>query len=417
MNYKSITDKKKSLNNSSKNDKILEIKHNLFKELSNNGSRTIRYRDKKEKINFINNNINIYKIKNKEESKIQENEIDNQIFYQNNNNVINRNQNELFLNKNYDSKSKFQSNRNKTLSLIKSNSINNNNFEDENDLMYIISKDTTKNYPNKYSLNKYNDNNIISCLALPFCNYHKFNIKLPKRYTCNFKNCACCQLKENQPIFNENTKESSRDYIYPSIDKTISSNKKYNNVLEKFISKNKKKPKEKNKKKKYIKKKVDDNFNIKTKKNNLNKININLKKANYEERKNSNSQSKKPSMNSSKSEEMSNISLNFQKPDETNVKIPKKNLEELSESSNKSLSKSFSLDVPDDININDENDLKQYKNLVNKKNKESKIHFSVKYYQKLNKSFRIYCDENNKKKSSPFKPKSKEKRFEFLRYN
>ena len=122
-------------------------------------------------------------------------------------------------------------------------------------------------------------------------------------------------------------------------------------------------------------------------------------------------------MNSSKSEEMSNISLNFQKPDETNVKIPKKNLEELSESSNKSLSKSFSLDVPDDININDENDLKQYKNLVNKKNKESKIHFSVKYYQKLNKSFRIYCDENNKKKSSPFKPKSKEKRFEFLRYN
>lgn len=417
MNYKSITDKKKSLNNSSKNDKILEIKHNLFKELSNNGSRTIRYRDKKEKINFINNNINIYKIKNKEESKIQENEIDNQIFYQNNNNIINRNQNELFLNKNYDSKSKFQSNRNKTLSLIKSNSINNNNFEDENDLMYIISKDTTKNYPNKYSLNKYNDNNIISCLALPFCNYHKFNIKLPKRYTCNFKNCACWQLKENQPIFNENTKESSRDYIYPSIDKTISSNKKYNNVLEKFISKNKKKPKEKNKKKKYIKKKVDDNFNIKTKKNNLNKININLKKANYEERKNSNSQSKKPSMNSSKSEEMSNISLNFQKPDETNVKIPKKNLEELSESSNKSLSKSFSLDVPDDININDENDLKQYKNLVNKKNKESKIHFSVKYYQKLNKSFRIYCDENNKKKSSPFKPKSKEKRFEFLRYN
>ena len=73
MNYKSITDKKKSLNNSSKNDKILEIKHNLFKELSNNGSRTIRYRDKKEKINFINNNINIYKIKNKEESKIQKN--------------------------------------------------------------------------------------------------------------------------------------------------------------------------------------------------------------------------------------------------------------------------------------------------------------------------------------------------------
>ena len=60
------------------------------------------------------------------------------------------------------------------------------------------------------------------------------------------------------------------------------------------------------------------------------------------------------------------MSLNFQKPDSTNLKIPKKKLEELNESS----SKDYSLDVPDDINIKDEKDLKNYKNLVDEKNRK-----------------------------------------------
>ena len=295
---------------------------------------------------------------------------------------------------------------------------------------------------------KINDNNIISCLALPFCQYHKFNIKLPKRYTCNFKNCSCCQLRERESrniLYenNENTKESSREYIYPSLDKTESSNKRYSSVLEKYISKNKKKNKQKEKekekekekkkkkKKKYVKKKLDDNFNIKIKQNNFNKIdkinniNINLKKPKIIKRKNSSSntksksksKSKNISLYSSQSGNMSNISLNFQKPEETNTKIPKKTFEELDESLNQNLSEDFSLDFPDDININDDSDLNLYKRTVNKKNKESKIHFSVKYYQKLNKSFKIYCDEDNKKKSSPYKSKSREKKFEFMRYN
>ena len=67
-------------------------------------------------------------------------------------------------------------------------------------------------------------------------------------------------------------------------------------------------------------------------------------------------------------------------------------MEELNESS----SKDYSLDVPDDINIKDEKDLKNYKNLVDEKNRKSKIHFSVTYYQKLNKSFRVYCNDSKK---------------------
>ena len=436
MNYKSITDKPNRIKNLSKEDKVLEIKQNLFKELANQSSNPVKYRGKNQNINISKENINLIKSNNKEENTIKENDTYNQIYNQNNDNIINRNYSELLLNKNYYD-SKFRNNRNGTLTPIKSNSMNNNIYDEENDLMYIIAETNKKNSHKKHSINKFNDNNIISCLALPFCQYHKFNIKLPKRYTCNFKNCSCCQLRESRNVLyenNENTKESSREYIYPSLEKEESSNRRYSSVLEKFISKNKKKAKEKEKekkkKKKYNKKKPEDNFNIKTKQNNLNKIdkvnniNINLKKQNNIKKKNSSSKSKSKSksknisLNSSKSEDISNISLNFQKPEETNMKLPKKNFEELDESLNKSLSEeNFSLDFPDDININDDSDLNLYKRTVNKKNKESKIHFSVKYYQKLNKSFRIYCNEDNKKKSSPFKSKSKEKKCEFLRCN
>ena len=439
MNYKSITDKPNRIKNLSKENKILEIKQNLFKELMNQSSNQIKYRGKLQNINFKKESINLLKTNNKEENKNQGNDSYNQIYYQNNDNIINRNYNELMQNKNYYD-SKFRNNRNGTLTPIKSNTMNNNIYDEEKDLMYIIAETDKKNSQKKYNKKKINDNNIISCLALPFCQYHKFNIKLPKRYTCNFKNCSCCQLRERESrniLYenNENTKESSREYIYPSLEKEESSNRRYSSVLEKFISKNKKKnkekekEKEKKKKKKYIKKKLEDNFNIKTKQNNLNKIdkvnniNINLKNQRNIKRQNSSSysksksKSKNVSLNSSQSGNMSNISLKFQKPEETNMKIPKKTYEDSDESLNKSLSEDFSLDFPDDININDDSDLNLYKRTVNKKNKESKIHFSVKYYQKLNKSFKIYCDEDNKKKSSPYKSKSREKKFEFMRYN
>ena len=331
MNYKSITDKPNRINNLSKEDKILEIKQNLFKELANQSSHQIKYKGKNQNINYNKENINLIKQNNNEENKIQDNGTNNQIYYQNNDNIINRNYNELSTNKNYYD-SKFRNNRNATLTPIKSNTMNNNIYDEENDLMYIIAETDKKNNHKKHSINKINDNNIISCLALPFCHYHKFNIKLPKRYTCNFKNCSCCQLRERESrniLYenNENTKESSREYIYPSLEE--SSNRRYSSVLEKFISKNKKKnkekekEKEKKKKKKYIKKKLEDNFNIKTKQNNLNKIdkvnniNINLKNQRNIKRQNSSSysksksKSKNVSLNSSQSGNMSNISLKF----------------------------------------------------------------------------------------------------------
>ena len=286
--------------------------------------------------------------------------------------------------------------------------------------MYIITKSPNK-MNDQIQKNKNKNDNIISHIALPFCHYHKFNLKLPKKYTCKFKD------RQNF-LYYENTKETSRDYIYPSIEKTQTSKKRYNNVLEKYISKykrrNKKNSEDKSKtKKKYnngkklMKKQVVENFNIRNNKNlNDKKINnINLRKAkNFNEdsdkNNNYNSRNNSKSKDSINSDQMSDISFKFRKPDDTNLKIPKKVFVE----KDNSLSDSFSLEIPDEINIKDENYLKEFKDLVSKKNRKSKIHLSVTYYQKLNKSFKVYCNE--KKKDSPFKTKSKEKKFEFLRY-
>ena len=424
MNPKVKTDKKNTLNDLSKKESIFKIKQNLFHELTTQSSLKMKYKDKDE---LNNKYINFSKTRNNEENRFPDNDIINEdYFFKKNNHIIKkRNKNDY----NQNSKNKSY----KTLTVIKSN----NNFNNkEDDLIYIITKAPNKNEKKNSKKNNNKDDNIISHLALPFCHYHKFNLKLPKRYTCNFKNCSCCEFKDRQNfLYNENTKESSRDYIYPSKEKTQRSCKRYNNVLEKYLSKNKNKNKNKcveekkdNKIKKdkiYIKKKLEDNSNIKTKKNLNNKkaLNINLKKSNNynDERKNSKSNGNSGteehnnfnnnSEESINSEQMSNISLKFQKPDETNLKVPKKKLEKM----DNSLSESFTLEMPDEINIKDEEDLKEFKNLVNEKNRKSKIHFSVTYYQKLNKSYKVYSNEE--KKASPFKAKSKEKKFEFLRYN
>ena len=429
MYHKIITEKKNRLNNSSNKEKVLEIKQNLFQELTTQSSQKNKYKDNDD---FNNKYINFLKSRTNEENTFPDSDIiyGNTVSKKNNNNYINKHRNQNIY------KPQSQNKRNKTLTVIKSI----NNFKnEEDDLMYIIAKNPNKiNNVNPRNKNKNQNENIISRLALPFCHYHKFNLKLPKKYTCNFKNCSCCQFKDPQNfLYYENTKETSRDYIYPSIEKTQRSNKRYNNVLEKYISKNKNKNKNKknsedksNKKKKnikgkkYIKKKVEENSNIRNNENINNKKinNINLKKANYfkEENNNSNNISDKNngynsrnnsnSKDSINSDKMSNISFEFRKPDETNLKIPKKVYLE----KENSLSDSFSLEVPEEINIKDENYLKQFKDLVSQKNRKSKIHFSVTYYQKLNKSYKVY--RNKEKKNSPFKAKSKEKKFEFLRY-
>jgi len=416
MYHKIITEKKNRLNNSSNKENVLEIKQNLFQELTTQSSQKNKYKDNDD---YNNKYINFLKSRTNEENTFP----DSDIIYENNFIKKYSNINKQRNKNNY--KPQSQNKRNKTLTVIKS--INNfNNKED--DLMYIITKSPNK-MNDQIQKNKNKNDNIISHIALPFCHYHKFNLKLPKKYTCNFKNCSCCQFKDRQNfLYYENTKETSRDYIYPSIEKTQTSKKRYNNVLEKYISKykrkNKKNSEDKNKTKKknncgkkLLKKQAVENFNIRKNKNLKDKKinNINLRKVknfnedsdknnNYNSRKNNNS---KDSINS---DQMSDISFKFRKPDDTNLKIPKKVFVE----KDNSLSDSFSLEIPDEINIKDENYLKEFKDLVSQKNRKSKIHLSVTYYQKLNKSFKVYCNEE--KKASPFKTKSKEKKFEFLRY-
>ena len=58
MNYKSITDKPNRIKNLSKEDKILEIKQNLFKELANQSSHQIKYKGKNQNINYNKEIIN-----------------------------------------------------------------------------------------------------------------------------------------------------------------------------------------------------------------------------------------------------------------------------------------------------------------------------------------------------------------------
>ena len=408
MNRKILTEKKNHLNNFLKNENIFQIKQNLFQELTTQSPSKMKYKENDELNNKYNNFL---KAKNNAENKIPDNEIINED-KKNVYTIKKRNQN------NYqpDSYNKI----NKTLTVIKSN----NNFNNtEDDLIYIITKDPSKK--KRKINNKNKDDKFISHLALPFCHYHKFNLKLPKKYTCNFKNCSCCKFRDRDVcLYNENTKETSRDYVYPSIEKTQKSNSRYNSVLEKYMKKYKYKYKDgkkdnKNvKEKKYIKKKDEDNSDNQKNSKKKNVLNINLRKAkNYDDEKensNSSENSDNNDNNNSKesinSDKMSNISFKFQKPDETNLRLPKKTYEKLDDSSSENLS----LEIPEEVNIKDENDLKEFKNLVDERNRKSKIHFSVTYYQKLNKSYKVYSNEN--KKASPFKTKSKEKKFEFLRY-
>ena len=451
MYYKSITEKKNRLNNLPNKENLFEIKQKLFKELTTNSSRKFKY---KGKVDFTYKPINSTKSKNNEEIYLPDNKIIHKTNYlqKTNNSTKNEYKNKYYTTKSYNY-------RNKTLNAINSISTNNNINNEEDDLLYVIAKDPNKVYEKSklsiYNIDNDNNNNLISHIALPFCHYHKFNIKLPKRYTCNFKNCCCCQFKErHSAYYNENTKETSRDYIYPSIEKILTSKKRFNNSLEKFMRKNKNKKsinksKENLNKKEKKKKKIVENFNVNTRENLIKKsINICLKnpnnnknkndntdknknnniKKNKNNKKNNNDKNNNTDKNNNKKErsnskdlsdndEISDISIKFQKPDETNIRMPKKEYEDIE----KSLSKSFSLEIPEELNIEDESDLREFKDLMKEKNRQSKIHFSVTYYQKLNKSYKVYCNNNknknnNNKKSSPFKAKSKEKHFEFLRY-
>lgn len=455
MYHKIITEKKNRLNNSSNKENVLEIKQNLFQELTTQSSQKNKYKDNDD---YNNKYINFLKSRTNEENTFP----DSDIIYENNFIKKYSNINKQRNKNNYKPQSKNK--RNKTLTVIKS--INNfNNKED--DLMYIITKSPNK-MNDQIQKNKNKNDNIISHIALPFCHYHKFNLKLPKKYTCNFKNCSCCKFKTININNEKNEIYPCYNYPYPS----ERSKKKFNNVLDKFIRKYKnnkmdkknfininihKKPKKlehipSNKKLKKLKKKNDilkleenknknyndnenknilinskkyynndDNINNENDDNNKN-ILLNLKKYNNNEKdkdsKNNNDDNSKSF--ESKSDKMSDIDFNFQKPDNNDLKISQKKYEIKNESEEEkngsnslSVSDEMSLDIPEEMKIDDDNYLFKYIKLVNERKRKSKIHFSVKYYQKLNKSYKIYANDN--KKESPFKDRKKQKNFEFLR--
>ena len=176
MYYKSITEKKNRLNNLPNKENLFEIKQKLFKELTTNSSKKFKY---KGEVDFTYKPINSTKSKNNEEIYLPDNKIIHKTNYlqKTNNSTKNEYKNKYYTTKSYNY-------RNKTLNAINSISTNNNINNEEDDLLYVISKDPNKVYEKSklsiYNIDNDNNNNLISHIALPFCHYHKFNIKLRK---------------------------------------------------------------------------------------------------------------------------------------------------------------------------------------------------------------------------------------------
>ena len=173
---------------------------------------------------------------------------------------------------------------------------------------------------------------------------------------------------------------------------------RYRNVLDKFIISKPKKIKEKEEEKvKEIEREPEK-----------------------EENPNNNNDNNKTILSeTSESNQISDFSLHFLKPNDKIMKLPKnENTNEKNESNDES-----NLELPNDLNINDGKDLKQYKNLVNNNEQKSKVHLSVLYYKKLNKSFnQVYSKDldnknnnNNKHNNSAFKGFQEKKTIEYLR--
>ena len=295
-------------------------------------------KDKKLKYkNYINSN-NDYNIINEE--KVQYINNNKSPIYKSNNNEFNydknkRSKNEkIFIIKNdndimtYFSKS--HNNNKEPIKVSHSKPKQKREYTDNIDLIYILS---TQKRENENTLDDDREQ-LTSCIGIPFCHYHRFNGQLPKQYICNFKNCNCyeCVDMGKSQKFNDNNKP---DYIYP-INKTKKSNFKFRSVLDKY------------------------------KKN------------------------KKMSTLSEDANQLGSFCLNILKPNDANIKISKKNyidnniLEDENEK-DYSLNESSFFELPFDCN--DDKNLKNYQNLVSKTDKKSKIHLSVMYYKRLNKSY------------------------------
>ena len=463
-----------------KKDNLLDIKQNLFQELTTQSSRKIKLDEN----SYINSKyLNYFNLQNNEDNINHENK--KEIYDRKNKNFLeNKNRSEKKYPKYYmrndkdllsfHTKSQIQ---NKNL-FMNSNSnysnINIDKFNNNDDLIYIIT--TNKNLNEKETDDESESYHYErSHIALPFCNYHKFNILLPKQYTCNFKKCSCCAFREKINDLYENNNNYSNKYDNEKPKNNDSKNITYKSVLDKFKKKNNEN-KEKNPKtnKKISKNTIlnnngninsnkddnlknlnkngnmnkrknlrsinkndnlnksnnskninkNDNLNKSNNSKNLNRIdnsnkNNNLKKLDKNENINkSNDLNKNKASNlnktkisdSSESNDLSDFRCNFQKPNNINVKIVKNDY--ISE--NDSKNESSGIELPSDLNIDDGKYLQKYRNYINSSEKKSKLHLSVMYYKKLNKSFsQIFSKDINqfKKKSSL----SRHKNIELLR--
>jgi len=472
-NDRNITENKKVENEENiknKKDFLLDIKQSLFQQLTTQSSRKLKNRDSEENTYKNQKYQNYLNCINCEES--------NSILYDPN--INNEEKSQFKTNhkykinqKNSEINSKNKKTKNKRISIIKN----------EKNIMAYFSKYQNKkksflndsnektNKDNINKINNYNNNSIYilytqksdkeneneskdvfdnyeilaSHVGLPFCNYHKYNIQLPKQYTCNFKNCSCCgclMRKKYQNLEDNYRYKNKQDYIYP-VNKAENKKAKYGSVLDKF-KKNKNrytlteesnqlenfalnllKPNNINlkiKNKNYIiENSVNDNDNDVEKQNgkknyytnsnkygnnyNLddinrkNKVGIDEKKENYVK-----SHMYDKNKNDNNNEEVNGYADNNIYSNENY--ISKKEKED-------SFNESSILELP--YEGNDDKNLKRYKYLVNKNDNKSKIHFSILYYKRLNKSYnQIYSKDINDNQNN-FNKKGLIKNVEFLR--
>ena len=261
INTYNITENKKKENTKSKKDNILDIKQNLFQQMTTQSSTKFKNRDNDENT-FSNQKYQ----KNKNLKNYEEN---NSIYYDNEEKSIHKDSPKQKNNKKSTRiKSEKNKNKNKIISAIrndndimayfsktqnknayplndsssneneKNNNFDTDKFYNNNDLIYVLStqKEGNKNTnENDTELDSYE--RLTSHVALPFCHYHKYNIKLPKQYTCNFKNCSCCGCLGRKKLHNLQDSNSSYknkpDYIYPVIN-SEKKKTKYRSVLDKF---------------------------------------------------------------------------------------------------------------------------------------------------------------------------------------
>ena len=402
------TEQKRNENLKNKKNQILKVKQSLFQQLTSQSSHKLK--------SYINEDSTFRQFKirncNEENSKLnsymKENtkpkmDISFEKVSETERKKIIRNSSDLIA---------YRAQTNNRLSLSKTN----NNITSSN-IKSMRSFTLQKRNLNHYSMNK----QLISYLPFYYCKYHKYNIFLPKKYTCNYKRCSCCEYPPHKSMFlyennsineypiDEKSSDDKDDYIYSSKhNKKDNKNKNKSNNKNK-INSNKDNIRNNNKSKNMS----SNNSNKKS-----NKSEHGGKKVQYRNVLAKFEKNNKTKISDYDSNELShlNFNCNFTKPINSNLKIPKKQYMFESESE-KNMDEINFVELPKDFNMIDENELKNYKNLANQTNKKSNVHFSIMYYKRMNKSYhQVYSKDvmKQQKKKNP-DIHNKQKYIEYLR--